>query len=709
MGVVLGKAEAKASVAEKNPIQSISSAEASNAIVQNLIKRVNDINYELRKVVHKDNVIANIIMSDEDIRLTAANISIVGKVTIGKWIEGVTGNKIDEDSITTIDGNVITSGIIRSFSWLASGGSEGSQFDLDNGTISLGGYTAPKFHVSTLGILSCTGADFNGGTITAGTVYTGAIIADSYTYADKTSEKTANDTLYVGSTDAGLVRDRAAAGNTHSLTTHANIFADVTTTILAGAGAKVLKGITTLDNTGSLVFDYNGSILAGSGFTINSFGVVTAGYGVAMTQDGLVGVNNGVVTFAINSTTGDATFGGDITSAATITGSTITGGIISGGTVSGTVGEFNGVKSESTKGAWEFSHTILGVTANIRTTILGSADIATASTYDVGVVGRNLSISASKGHIGVAGILTNSATADIGIGVYGYSPNSGHGVLGQETDGVAVSGLVTHVNGYGGEFTSSAVGGWSLRSNQKNFFIGSTFSNSPMYATGLWPRSGNFTGNVGSDGNAWAWVYSDKFRWKTDAIAYDSMDDLAVLASVKPKKDKNGNHIPGGTKGGYVADVDAINDILVNRDEIIEGVRKDRKVFLEDLLLDYEALIKNEDADQENIVIAEADILKISSEIKELTDLPEANLSDYHTAVADDTDVQITSQHTVSVNSIKNRQFYCLEDVMAMVIGGINQLNNETTLLVENLNSVMGEMTVKISNLEKTKIDKITK
>ena len=62
--------------------------------------------------------------------------------------------------------------------------------------------------------------------------------------------------------------------------------------------------------------------------TWNAAGARTAGKGVAMTPGGIVGHNGTEVTFAVNATTGNATFKGDITGSNGTFSGTVQAGIL---------------------------------------------------------------------------------------------------------------------------------------------------------------------------------------------------------------------------------------------------------------------------------------------------------------------------------------------------------------------------------------------
>jgi len=80
--------------------------------------------------------------------------------------------------------------------------------------------------------------------------------------------------------------------------------------------------------------DYAGAVRSGDVVWNTGTGVVTSGSGVVLYRDGLVGVDNGDITFSIDATTGDATFSGTLVAASGTFG-TITSGTLDGLTITG--------------------------------------------------------------------------------------------------------------------------------------------------------------------------------------------------------------------------------------------------------------------------------------------------------------------------------------------------------------------------------------
>jgi len=110
-----------------------------------------------------------------------------------------------------------------------------------------------------------------------------------------------------------------------------------------GAGGNFINVINAALNTSSKTIlqdfsftatDYAGAFKTGTIAWSPTTGLVTSGSGVVMNARGILGAANGVATFTLDATTGNATFSGTLVAAAGTLGS-ITAGTISGVTISG--------------------------------------------------------------------------------------------------------------------------------------------------------------------------------------------------------------------------------------------------------------------------------------------------------------------------------------------------------------------------------------
>src|SRR5690606_38179525 len=138
-----------------------------------LAARVNNAERKIEHAVSAD-ALARIILTDRDIVLMADQVSILGQLNIADWIRDISGNPtggINKTSMTRITGGKIQTGIIESTNWTTT---TGSQFNLDNGSITTGGSSAPKFSVDSLGNLTAQSATIKGQLI-AGSVITNSV------------------------------------------------------------------------------------------------------------------------------------------------------------------------------------------------------------------------------------------------------------------------------------------------------------------------------------------------------------------------------------------------------------------------------------------------------------------------------------------------------------------------------------------------------
>lgn len=253
------------------------------AHINTLTQRMTNAENKLELKVDADNVIAAIILTDEDVLIKGDKISLLGEVTFADWHRDVTGQITGniEPSLTIIRGGVIQTEQIRSINWTTTTGSE---IDLDNGTIKLGGSVSPSFSVDTNGIMTCQGATVNG-TLTA-------------------------DTVVAGGRSLGDI-DTAATGYTNTT-----------------AEAFLENAATNIEMASSSLF----SKTSGSG-------------GVFIGSAGIYGKNSttGATTFAIDGTTGAATFAGTLSAAnGTFTGSLSGATGTFSGTLSAASGTFTG-------------------------------------------------------------------------------------------------------------------------------------------------------------------------------------------------------------------------------------------------------------------------------------------------------------------------------------------------------------------------------
>jgi len=231
------------------------------ALVDELTNRITKAEKLIEQKVNS-NSLAKILLTDKDLVLMGDRISLVGQVNMFDWVRDISGNPtggIDPTNVSRVVGGKIQTGAISSTNWTTT---SGSRIDLDNGTIVLGGSDAPKFSVTSAGVMSCTGA------LVTGTLQAGSIITNSVT---------------VDGVSLATISTGAANG----------------TTALSGLSAK-------LDN--------NAATVIASGFYLKTTNY-DAGTGIAIYNGGIIGKSGGVNKFVLGSD-GTATFSGTVSAGA---------------------------------------------------------------------------------------------------------------------------------------------------------------------------------------------------------------------------------------------------------------------------------------------------------------------------------------------------------------------------------------------------------
>lgn len=148
--------------------------------------------------------------------------------------------------------------------------------------------------------------------------------------------------------------------------------------------------------TGQLVPTNTGALKAGTITWNSTTGALTGGTGIAVTEWGIIGANAGTATFTIETSTGAATFKGDISGGANID---ITGIAKFGGST-GTVGDYYTALFNPTLGTKGGLKAYAGTTG---VAVYGDA----GTTGDRGVAG----VARSAGGVGVQAVNTSTGTA----------------------------------------------------------------------------------------------------------------------------------------------------------------------------------------------------------------------------------------------------------------------------------------------------------
>ena len=266
------------------------------SLINELTNRIDQATKKLEQKVD-NNALAKILLTDRDLVLMGDQVSVVGQLNIVDWIRDVSGNPtggIDPSSMTRITGGKVQTGVIESFNWSVM---TGSQFDLDNGTIVLGGTGSPKFSVNSSGQMTCVDA------VVTGTLQAGSIIAGSVKLNNS----------------SGMSLDSLAAGANVQSALSAGV-----TNILAGIGSDfrldvdILNGFVALrhKNAAFLGTAAPGSVKPALGISATGIGI---GYNRA--SDGAW------VTSITLDSSGNAAFAGTISAGSIITGSVTVGGV----------------------------------------------------------------------------------------------------------------------------------------------------------------------------------------------------------------------------------------------------------------------------------------------------------------------------------------------------------------------------------------------
>lgn len=307
--------------------------------------------------------LAKILLTENDIVLMADKISLVGQINMFDWVRDVSGNitgGIDPSSMTRIVGGKIQTGTIESTNWTTT---TGSQLNLDNGTIRLGGSSAPKFSVSTAGVVTCQDAIVHG-TLQANSVITNSCTVDGVSMA-------------------------TIASNASSA--------------LSGLSAKLEAG-TSYTLTGVVVPANSGALKVGDITWNQTTGALTGGSGIAITEYGIIGAASGVAKFTID-TSGNATFSGALSAA---TG-TFSGNLSSGGNV-----DVSGyVHATGSTSIDAYQVTVSGTTTT--STNIGVYGKATTGTGVLGVcTGAGVGVGAYAGNSGAGKGLYATGGSDAG-------------------------------------------------------------------------------------------------------------------------------------------------------------------------------------------------------------------------------------------------------------------------------------------------------
>ncbi len=266
------------------------------ALINELTNRIDQ---ATKKIEHKvdSNALAKILLTDRDIVLMGDQVSVVGQLNIVDWIRDISGNPtggIDPRSMTRITGGKVQTGVIESFNWSTS---TGSQFNLDTGTIVLGGTSSPKFSVSSAGVMTCVDA------MVTGTLRAGSIIAGSVKLNNA----------------SGMSLDSLAAGANVQSALSAGV-----TNILGGIGSNFQLDVNV--SNAFVALRHKDAVFLGTaapGSVKPALGISATGIGIGYNR-----ASDGAwVTSITLDASGNAAFAGTISAGSVITGSVTVGGV----------------------------------------------------------------------------------------------------------------------------------------------------------------------------------------------------------------------------------------------------------------------------------------------------------------------------------------------------------------------------------------------
>lgn len=449
----------------RNNDASLPTAPDEGVDVYSLINELtNRIDQATRKIEQKvdSNALAKILLTDRDLVLMGDQVSVVGQLNIVDWIRDISGNPtggIDPSSMTRITGGKVQTGVIESFNWSTSAG---SQFDLDNGTIVLGGTSSPKFSVSSAGVMTCVDA------VVTGTLQAGSIIAGSVTLNDAlgpTLDDIAAGADIQGALTAGVTNILAGIGSDFRLDVDAsNAFVALRhkdAVFLGTAAPGSVKPALGISATG-IGIGYN---RASDGAWVTSITLDASGNAAFLGTVSAGSVITGSVTVggvALSTISSNASSGKSISDALLVSGTSVLKGVLvptdAGAIKTGTI-TWNATTGALTGGTgiavteWG----IIGANAGTATFTLEAATGAATFKGDI-TGGSNINITGQgrfggatlEGGATYAGVFNSSggsshgigSFATTGLGVWGNA-TSGSGVFGSASTGVGVKAQVT--------------------------------------------------------------------------------------------------------------------------------------------------------------------------------------------------------------------------------------------------------------------------
>lgn len=418
------------------------------ALINQLINRIESAE---RKIEYKvdSNALAKILLTERDIVIQGDQVNILGQLNIADWVRDVSGNVIggiDTASLTRITGGKVQTGILESFNWSTT---DGSQIDLDTGTIVTGGSVSPKFSVSSAGVLTCQEAVVTG-TLTAGSFIQGSVQLDD---------------------EFGISLADLAAGTDVQAALTAGV-----TNILAGVGTDFRLNVNTVD--AYVTFQHKDAVFLGTaaaGSNKPALGIDAAGIAIGYNRssDG-----TWVTSVAIDAS-GNAAFLGTVSAGSIVSGSATVSGVALSTILA------NAVDGKNIADALLVSGTsvLAGVLVPTNTGAIKTGSITWNSTTgaltggtgiaitEAGIIGAasgsaTFTLSASTGAATFKGDITGGSNLDItGRGVFGgaYTTSGYNSAIHANTGYAASNGVTGFSNtlvgaGVRGEHSGSGYG-----------------------------------------------------------------------------------------------------------------------------------------------------------------------------------------------------------------------------------------------------------
>lgn len=431
-----------------------------SALIDQLINRIEAAE---RKIEYKvdSNALAKILLTDRDVVIQGDQVNILGQVNIADWVRDISGNPtggIDVTSLTRITGGKVQTGIIESFNWSTTAG---SQINLDTGTIVTGGSVSPKFSVSAGGVLTCQEA------LVTGTLTAGSFIQSSVQLDDEfgvTLGDIAAGVDIQAALDAGVTNILAGVGSDFRLdvdTINAFVTLRHKDAVFLGTAAAGSNKLAMGLSSSGIVLGYNRSsdgawqtkVTIDSSGNLAMTGTLTAGSVItnSVTVDGVT----------LSTISSNATSGKNISDALLVSGTSVLKGVLvptdAGALKTGTI-TWNATTGALTGGTgiaiteWG----IIGAASGSATFSIQASTGAATFTGDISG-GSNINITGTGRF--------NGATSQAGVNnaiVANNSRNQLNGVLaydGTATGGVSVGAVSASTNGIGVETSASGSGG----------------------------------------------------------------------------------------------------------------------------------------------------------------------------------------------------------------------------------------------------------